>query len=495
MSITIPGWLSESPSIASVVSAGLELVHSLPEGRSLLVVVAGMVLGSLLTLAVRSRPQTVVADTRRSLRAATRRQRVISWAVILLFFGGGGSWAWLAPLASAAVAPGVVSPEGKRKTVQHLEGGIIRAIHVREGAVVRPGDPLLTLEDVRARAERDVLQSQHLTLRAAAARLEAEQKVAPGLVFPDEILDRQGEPDADRAVATQRELFLAHRAVREGRHRITIQRIAQLEAENKGLTKQIAAGTTQIRLIEAEIEGVEQLLAKGLERKPRLLALQRARANIQGQEAALRGQIAGNNELIAQARLESLTAEQQDRQQVNTELDDTRKRLDEVRNRLPSSEDALTRTVLRAPTDGEVVGLRATTVGGVLKPGEPILDLMPSRAELLIEARVQPANIKDVRRGLPARVVLTAYPQRNLPIIEGTVRDVSADRLTDERTGQPYFSTQVAVDEAALAGLKGEVALMSGMPAEVMIITGERTFLDYLLRPFYDAVRRAFREA
>lgn len=133
-------------------------------------------------------------------------------------------------------------------------------------------------------------------------------------------------------------------------------------------------------------------------------------------------------------------------------------------------------------------------MGGVVRPGEPILDIVPSRAELLVEARLQPADIKDVRRGLPARVVLTAYPQRNLPVIHGVVREVSADRLTDERTVQPYFGTEVAVDQAELAGLNGEVALMSGMPAEVMILTGERTFLDYLLQPFYDAVRKAFRE-
>jgi HlyD family type I secretion membrane fusion protein len=251
----------------------------------------------------------------------------------------------------------------------------------------------------------------------------------------------------------------------------------------------------QLKLIEDEIKGVRTLVDKGLERKPRLLALQRAQADIRGQQAALRGKVAANKEAIGQAQLENLTTEQQDRQRINHELDEARKRLDEVRNRLPSSEDALVRTVVRAPIDGEVVNLRATTVSGVLKPGEPILDLMPSLADLLIEARLQPTAIKDVRRGLPARVVLTAYPQRNLPIIHGVVREVSADRLVDERTGQSYFAAQVAVDKDELATLDGgKVALLSGMPTEVMILTGERTFLDYLLRPFYDTVRRAFRE-
>ena len=398
------------------------------------------------------------------------------------------------PLASAAVAPGVVSPEGKRKTVQHLEGGIIAAIHVRDGDRVREGDPLVTLEDVRARAELDVLHDQFTASAATVARLAAEQAEASSFAVPPELAGRTGDAKTAEVLATQRQLFEAHRQVREGRRRITEQRIAQLEAENKSLAQQVAAGDTQLGLIEAEIKGVKELVDKGLERKPRLLALQRQQADIRGQQAEQRGRIAANKEAAGQAQFESLTAEQQDRQEVSGQLDEARKRLDEVRNRLPSSEDAVARTVLRAPIEGEVVGLKATTVGGVIKPGEPILDLVPSRAELLVEARLQPSDIKDVRRGLPARVVLTAYPQRNLPIIHGVVREVSADRLTDERTGQPYFGTEVAVDRAELAGLDGEVALMSGMPAEVMILTGERTFLDYLLRPLYDAVRKAFRE-
>lgn len=429
-----------------------------------------------------------------TLREATRRQRLLGWAVLVLFFGGGGLWAWLAPIASAAVAPGVVGPEGKRKTIQHLEGGIIRAIHVQPGSLVRAGDPLVTLEDVRARSDHAVLQDQQRALQAAIARLEAELAGSDQLRFPPELEALRGEPGVARLLADQQGLFQTHSTVRAGRRRITTQRMVQLEAENDSLQQQIEAGTTQLELIATEIASVRKLVEKGLERMPRLLALQRTEAQIRGENAALRGRIASNTEAIAQARLENLTAEQQERQAVSHDLEDTRKRLDEVRNRLPLSEDALARTVLRAPVEGEVVELRATTVGGVVRPGEPILDLLPSRAELLIEAQLPPTAIKDVRRGLPARVVLTAYPQRNLPIIHGVVREVSADRLTDPRTGAPYFAAQVAVDADELAGLRGEVALMSGMPAEVMILTGERTFLDYLLRPLYDSVRKSFRE-
>ncbi len=498
MSITaavLPPWLAEH--LTALAAASWATPAALGTGALLLAAVPLAIAARRRRRAAAETPTPAAPAAWRDvpLRAATRGQRLAGWAVVMAAFGGGGAWAALAPLASAAVAPGVVSPEGKRKTVQHLEGGIIRAIHVREGGAVRAGDPLVTLEDVRARSEHDVLRDQHLALRATVARLEAEQGDAVALALPPDLAAAGArEPATGRVVATQQALFAARRAVREGRRRITTQRVAQLRAGNASLERQIAAEGAQAGLIRDEIRSVEDLLRKGLERKPRLLALQRAEAEIGGRTEALRGQIASNEQTIAQAELENLTAEQQDRQAINAELDDARVRLDEVRNRLPSSEDALARTVVRAPLEGEVVDLKATTVGGVLRPGEPILDIVPSRAELLIEARLQPRAVKDVRRGLPARVVLTAYPQRDLPIIEGVVREVSADRLTDERTGEPYFSAQVAVDEAELAGLAGEVALMSGMPAEVMIVTGERTVLDYLLRPLYDTVRKAFRE-
>lgn len=478
--------------LASWLLTGIKLVLAHPVATY---AVCAILMTPRLLLAVARAQAPAIPMRAVTLRAATRRQRLVGWLSVLLFFGGGGSWAGLAPLASAALAPGVISPEGKRKTVQHLEGGIIHAIHVREGSMVRAGDPLLTLEDVHTRSQHDVLRGQYLALSATLARLEAEQKNAVSLVFPKEIAASSGDAGIQRVLATQRELFESHRAVRESRRQITRQRIAQLEVENRSLTRQIAAQATQLQLLETEIRNVKFLVDRELERLPRLLGLQRTKADIEGQLAALRGQIASNNERVGQAKLEDLTSEQQDKARINAELEETRRQLDEIRSRLPSSEDALARMVVRAPVDGEVINLKATTVGGVVRPGEPILDLMPSQTELVIEARLQPSDIKDVHRGLPVRVVLTAYPQRNLPTIHGVVREVSADRLIDERTGEPYFKVEVAVSNAEIAALDGEASLMSGMPAEVMIITGESTFLDHLLRPLYEAIRKAFRQS
>lgn len=493
MSGSLTAWLEERLASVPALASWLETL-AWPDAGAVSTVAAAATAAVLLAVLAARRSRRGAGEPVPTLRAETRRQRLVGWMIVLAAFGGGGAWAALAPLASAAIAPAVVGPEGKRKTIQHLEGGIIRTIDVREGSLVRAGDPLVTLEDVRARTEHNVLRDQHRTLRATVARLEAEQAERPELVLPAELVARFDEPAIHNLVSTQQALFAAGRAERDGRRRITGQRIAQLQAENASLERQITSLGIQAELILDEIKGVRSLLRKGLERRPRLLALQRSEADISGQVEALRGKIAGNEQAIAQAELEQLTAEQQDRLAINAELDEARIRLDEVRNRLPSSRDALARTVVRAPTDGEIVDLKATTLGGVLAPGEPILDLVPSRVELLVEARLQPRDAKDVRRGLPARVVLTAYPQRDLPIIHGLVREISADRLTDERTGEPYFSAQVAVDEAQLVGLDDAVALMSGMPAEVMIVTGERSFLDYLLRPLYDTVRKAFRE-
>ena len=267
-------------------------------------------------LAFGRRPPRAPQDGRRDLglRAATRNQRLLGWAVVLVFFGGGGTWAWLVPLASAAVAPGVVSPEGKRKTVQHLEGGIIRAIHVQPGSTVRAGDPLVTLEDVRARTEYAVLQDQLHALQASIARLEVEQAGRDRLAFPAELEALRDQPTVARLLADQEGLFQSHRAVRAGRRQITTQRMVQLEAENESLQQQIDAGSTQLELIGIEIASVQKLVGKGLERMPRLLSLQRTEAQIRGENAALRGRIASNSEAISQARLENLTTEQEARQ-------------------------------------------------------------------------------------------------------------------------------------------------------------------------------------
>ncbi|MEO3433764.1 HlyD family type I secretion periplasmic adaptor subunit [Inquilinus sp. CAU 1745] len=419
-----------------------------------------------------------------------RRPLLVAAAVIALFFGGFGIWSVTATLASAALAPGTVSPDGSRRTVQHLEGGIIADIRVAEGSHVQAGDVLMVLEDVSADASVDLLIGRRRALAAARARLAAEEAGDPAISFPAWLSEDGAAADI---LAAERDRFAARRASRAGLVEVMERRIAQYRAEIAGLEVQIDARTLQLDLIAEEIAAVRTLLDQGLERRPRLLALQRTEADIMAARAENRAGIARARQAIAQTEAEILNLDRQAREEATAELAGIRAELSAVRDRLRAARDVLTRTTITAPLDGEVVDLRFTTLGGVVGAGEPILDIVPADEELLVEARIAPTDIDAVHPGLEARVILSSYAQRNLPRLSGTVRTVSADALIDEATGRTYYLARISVDEDDLAALDG-VELVPGMPAEVAVVTGERTPFDYLADPFLDSFRRAFKE-
>jgi HlyD family secretion protein/epimerase transport system membrane fusion protein len=426
-------------------------------------------------------------------RTSLRPPLLAGTAIATAFFAGFGGWAATAPLAGAAVAPAVVAPEGSRKTVQHLEGGIVREILVRDGSLVTAGQPLLQLDDTQARAEHAALLAQWRAAKAEEARLLAEQTGCDGPDFPAELL-RAGndDPDVARLLASEADRLTTRRAALRDQQSVLDERVAQAEAEIAGLEAEIASANRQLGLIVEELEVVQDLLRKGLERRPRLLALQRTQAQIQGTIGANRAAIARAGQEIAEARQQSRSLESTQAEQVATELAEAREKLAALGEKLRATADQLARTVVTAPVDGTVVNLKVKTTGGVIEPGQPILDLVPATAELLLEARVAPPDIDEVHTGLQAQVHLLAFKSRNLTRIEGLVREVSADRLEDPANHQPYYLARVAVDRATLpAG----ITMTAGMPADVMIVTGERTLLQYLLRPITDTLRRGLRES
>ena len=426
-------------------------------------------------------------------RTSLRPPLLAGTAVALAFFAGFGGWAATAPLAGAAVAPALVAPEGSRKTVQHLEGGIVRRILVHDGSLVAAGQPLVELDDTRARAEHAALLAEWRAATASEARLLAEQADRTEPAFPAELLDAAREdPALARMLAGEVDRLSTRRASLRDQQAILADRVAQAEAEIVGLEAEIASAHTQLGLIGEEIEIVERLLAKGLERKPRLLALLRSKTQIEGAIAADRAAIARAGQVIAEARQHSLSLESSQADDIAAELAATRKGLAGLAERIRATADQLARIVVTAPVEGTVVNVRIKTIGGVIEPGAPLLDLVPAGGELLLEARVAPVDIDEVHPGLRAQVHLLAYNSRSLRRIEGEVRGVSADRLEDPATRQPYYLAKVAVDRAALpAG----ITMTAGMPADVMIVTGERTLLQYLLRPITDTLRRGLRES
>lgn len=442
-------------------------------------------------LAVLAEPTPTVdqATLRRSLRGPMR----LAFLVIAVFLVGLGTWGALVPLAGGAVAPGIISPDGSKRTVQHLEGGIIETIHVREGDQVVAGQPVVELASLQSRAVYEGLLGQYRSALATQSRLLAEQAGAPSITFAPEIADEQGDLVLKAVLDGQRQLFRTRREAHAARRMVLNQRIEQ-QNEQIRIQRALDESTNlQGELLKDELQGKQVLFTKGTIAKPEVRRLERALAEIKGRNGEALGTIARIKEQIGETKLQlvSLDAERSD--EIATRLTEIRVELGTLRERLVASRDVLKRTVVTAPLDGSVVNLRAKTVGGVIRTGEVILDIVPTNEVLLIDARIAPTDVDVVHVGLKAQVKFPAFSARSLPVIAGTVRTVSADRLTDERTGLPYFLARVEVDRSELEKLP-KVQLVAGMPAEVLVVTGNRTMWAYLLQPLLDVVWRGMRE-
>jgi HlyD family secretion protein/epimerase transport system membrane fusion protein len=427
------------------------------------------------------------------LNTDTRGPIRLGLILIVVFFGGFGTWAALAPLDSAATAPGFIAVDTSRKTVQHLEGGIIDEILVAEGDRVEAGQVLVRLDETRSRAAFDVLESQYLAELAAEARLRTEQKGGAEIDFGERVMAAASDPTVADIISGQRGMFETRRKALDAQIGILTQGKAQAEQEIEGNKAQQQAKKTQLALILEEHKAVKELYEKGYEKKPRVLALQRAAAVLKGEIALLESNVAATRQQIGESDFRILSLRDVFEKDVATELRETQKRIAELEDRVKTQADVLRRIDIVAPQAGTVVGLRFHTAGGVVSPGAPLLDIVPSADRLVVEARVRPDDIDVVHEGLPAQVRLTAYMQRTTPYVEGTVTQVSADHIIDEQTGVAYFKVRVEIDATSLAELD-DVDLYPGMPVDVMIKTGERTALDYMLAPITGSMYRAFRE-
>jgi HlyD family type I secretion membrane fusion protein len=311
--------------------------------------------------------------------------------------------------------------------------------------------------------------------------------------FPQELEDRRDEARTATLLAGQEQIFRTRRQSYEGQRGILEKRTEQLLAQIEGLEAQIVAADRQIELLDKEEATVAELVGKGLEREARLLELRRRGAALQGSRAEAEAEIARVRQAIGETELRILALDDEQAEKVEAELEKAQAELARVEEELTAAADVLRRREIRAPIAGRVLNLKYFTPGGVIAPGTPILDIVPAEGRLLIEAQLSPLDIDVVRPGLPAEIRLTAYKQRATPIIYGEVLQVSADHVVDERTGQAYYKALVEADPAEMARLEG-IELYPGMPAEVMIETGERTFLAYMIQPITDSFNQAFRE-
>ncbi|WP_428248705.1 HlyD family type I secretion periplasmic adaptor subunit [Ferrovibrio sp.] len=427
------------------------------------------------------------------LKDGAKGSMLFGFLVIFVFLGLSGLWLYTAPLDSAAIAPGVVRVEGNRKAVQHLDGGIVRSISVREGDLVQKGKVMIQLDSVQAQAAVEILSNQYDILRAQDVRLRAERDGALVVEFPPDLLARAGNAAVGEAIRGEAQLFTSRRVAQEAQFNVLRQQILQFGEQSRGLTQQVAALERQMALIVEELTGTRDLYEKGYAPKTRVLALERAMAAISGQIAEYRGSVGRVRFTVAQAEAQMEQLKRDRLSQVSTELNSVQARLADTGERLNAARDVLERTDIRATDTGFVVGLTAFTVGGVINRGERILEIVPEGEPMVIESRIKPEDAKDVHEGMRTEIHLLAYKQKGIPIIHGTIKTRSADRFTDPRTGEGFFTIQVVPDAKELAALP-EVKLAPGMPAEVIVPTGSRTALEYLIQPLVLASRKSFKE-
>jgi len=397
------------------------------------------------------------------------------------------------PFESGALAPGHVMVENKRKTVQHLDGGIIRAIHVREGALVKAGAPLITLDDNSARLNVSVYQAQVDSLRGEQAALEAQLLGKPAIVFPADLLARSNEPNVASIIRAQTAAFAARRENVGGRQAQLGEQIGQIGQEISGDHASSTARDEQLALLEGEIADTEKLFAKGFATKPRLLALKRAAAQVKGERAALQAEAAKLRIRQSEVRIAGLQVERESATEAANALRTVQTQLAEAQDKLSASHQILDRIVIRAPVAGTVVALRPTTVGGVISAGEPLMDVVPNAGRLIVTARVSPNHADKLRVGQKADVRFEASGVRSAPVVGGVVQTLSADALTDPRTGELYFEAEVAVPESAAHKLPADLR-KPGVPADVLLKTGKRTAFGYLFAPIARASFHAVRE-
>jgi HlyD family secretion protein/epimerase transport system membrane fusion protein len=418
---------------------------------------------------------------------------VVGIVTILGTFGGFGVWASLAPLDSAVVAPASLVVESNRRQIQHAEGGIIRDILVRDGTAVRQGDVLIRMDGTRPQATLAIVRAQMDAALVLQARLRAESSQASEVVFPPEVLARRDQPALRDLIAGQVNIFAARKAALDGQISILRQRIAQLEQQQVGLRVQGTSRDRQISLINEELRGTRELADKGHAPRTRVLALERDVARLEGERGEHLSAISRVNEAIGETRLQMLQIQRAFHEDITTALQDVHTKLLEYEGQNFAAQDVVDRLEIRAPSDGVIVGLAFQTIGSIIPPGRTVMEIVPDSDQLRIEAQIPIQDITHVVAGQSAIVHFVGLHQRMLPTLTGTVLQVSADRLTDERTGIPYFKARIQPDAESLAMIADQ-RLVPGMAADVVISTGERTALRYFLDPFVDLSRYAMRE-
>lgn len=413
--------------------------------------------------------------------------------IVLGFFGFLGGWAALSPIESAAITFGVVGADGNRKAVQHLDGGIVEAILVKEGDLVAAGQEVIRLDQLQAKAAVEIHNATVVTQSAILARLEAESMGREAIAFSDTLTARRAEPEIAPLLASQTQLFAARRSANATQVDTLREQVKQAKSQIEIFQGQSSAAAHQYRMVIEELGPKQMLYEKGYSTNSVVMQLKRAAAALQGQEQEYNGHITRLAHLVGQLESQIAQIESDFRLKIAQELEDARTKLADARERERVASDILERTVIRAPVGGHVLGLTVNTVGGVIGKGERLLEIVPAEGGIVIKAQLRPSDALEVHEGMRAELRLLTAQGRRLPVVHGTVRHRSADARPDGEGRTLLFDLSVDVDASELAAL-GSVKLAPGTPVEIIIPTGSRTVLDYIVEPVTLSMRHGLRE-
>ena len=423
----------------------------------------------------------------------TKITMLVGLLAVAVFFGGFGVWAVRAPLAGAAIAPGVVVASGENQTISHFEGGIVQQIAVRDGERVNEGQPLVYLDETQAQASQNRIEQSMIALTARLERAKAELAGAETLNFPVELVERLKESDNEQMFELQLSEFDARLEQHQSELKIQDEQIRSIEKEIVGIELQIAAETDKLRILDEEIAVKQSLLQKGLTPKAQYNQLLRSRADSRGRIGGLEATLGQRENDIAQIKQKQIAVKAARKSDASTKVDELRRQLADLTEQMVSRADVLERMVIRAPADGVIINIAKNTIGSVVAPGEPVLEILPTNDELVISAHISPRDVDAVKVGQEASIRFAALNVRTTPEVQATVEYISADRLTDNRSDEAYFSARLKLTDSLPDEISAD-QIFAGMPVETFIKTGERTFVEYLMKPISDSFSKAFRE-
>lgn len=431
----------------------------------------------------------VAPEVKTDARSHTR----LGWWIVIAGVGGFLLWASLAPLDKGVPLSGTVTVATNKKAVQHLTGGTVEAILVKEGDVVKAGDVLVRMNAVQAKANAEIARVQYFSARSAEARLIAERDGKRTIVFPPELEDVKNDPRVASNIRLQQQLFSSRQSAIQSELSALDENITGLVQQNKGLEESRDGKKLQLQFLKEQLDGMRDLAKEGYVARNRLLELERTYAQLSTAISEDISNIGRGQSQVSEFKLRRLQRQQEYQKEVRTLLTETQKEADGLANRLTGLDYDLQNVLLKAPVDGTVVAMNVFTHGGVIAPGFRLMDIVPSDDPLIVDGQLPVHLIDKVHPNLPVELIFTAFNQNLTPHVPGIVTQISADRLVDEKTGQPYYSLKARV---APEGMKmiANLQVRPGMPVELFVKTGERTMMNYLLRPVVDKLKMSMTE-